>query len=103
MAHRRQVHHVATGQRDVGGHAGTFVGERVLGHLDDDLLAVSEQLVDRTLARRRRRLAGFQRFDVGQRRLDRVIFLVAHPSNVGDVEKGVAVESDIDERSLHPG
>ena len=47
---RRHVDHVAAGQRDVRGDARALLAQRLLGDLNDDLLAFFEQVADRGLA-----------------------------------------------------
>ncbi len=99
MAHGRQQHQVAARQGDVGADARPLVGQRVLDHLDDDLLARLQQVVDgrRALLLVRRDLLGagvvelqvLHRLDVG--------------GHVADVEEGVALEAHVDERGLHAG
>ncbi len=54
MFQRRHVDHVAARQRDMGSDARALLAQRLLGDLDDDLLAFLEQLGDgrqRALAR----------------------------------------------------
>jgi hypothetical protein len=91
------------------------VGDLVLRHLDDELLPLAEELVDRG----KRRPLGRLGLDDRGRGLDRppparprrrgalldpaeaveVLDLLA---DVGDVEEGVLLEADVDERRLHP-
>ena len=49
---RRHVDHVAARQRDVRSDARAFLAQRLLGDLDDDLLAFFQQIADRDLTRR---------------------------------------------------
>src|SRR5229473_3371145 len=50
---RRHVHQEAAGQRDVAGDARTFLAERLLGDLDDDVLAGLQHLGNELRAARR--------------------------------------------------
>ena len=47
---RRHVDHVAAGQGDVRGDARALLAERLLGDLNDDLLAFAQQVADRAAA-----------------------------------------------------
>ena len=49
---RRHEHQVAAGQRDVAGDARALGADRLLGHLDDDLLPFLEQVLDADLLAR---------------------------------------------------
>ena len=101
VAHGRQQHQVAPRQGDVGADARPLVGQRVLDHLDDDLLPRLQQVVDRGrglgLVVAVVELVGaavvdlqvFHRLDVG--------------GHVADVEEGVALEADVHEGGLHAG
>src|SRR5580693_6109151 len=44
MFHRGHVDHKAAGQRDVRSNAGAFLAQRLFGDLNDDLLALFEQV-----------------------------------------------------------
>jgi hypothetical protein len=46
VLHRRHVDDVAARERDVARHARALGADRVLGHLDDDLLPLLDDLVD---------------------------------------------------------
>ena len=99
---------VAAGQRDVRAHPRALAGERVLAHLDHDLLSLLEQIDDRRAAGRRLVVvavvvvrSGAGRAGVALRApVDRRL-VVAH--GVAHVEEGVALQATVDERRLHAG
>lgn len=76
----RHVHQVAAGQRNLHGEAGTLVAHDVLGHLDENLVAGLQRLIDAALPAAEPHLP---------------------PINIGGVQNAIAAGSDIDERSLH--
>ena len=114
-------HQVAAGQRDVRAHPRALAGERVLAHLDHDLLPLLEQVDDRRTRRGRRqrpladprrrfrrpRAFRSSRDAARPRRIVRcavgVVRAVVVDHRVAHVEEGVALEAEIDERRLHAG
>ena len=83
----RRVDEVAAGDRDVHREPGALRLQRVLDHLDEDLLAGFDQLVDASAAAA-----------AALRRL-----LAAREDDLVDVEEAVALEADVDEGGLHAG
>ena len=83
----RRVDEVAAGDRDVHREPRALRLQRVLDHLDDDLLARLDQLVD-PFAAAAAALRGL--LAVGQ-------------DDLVDVQEAVALEADIDEGGLHAG
>jgi hypothetical protein len=81
-----QVHEKARRDRDVRREARTFGPERILQHLDEDLAALGDQLVDVLGAR------AFEAVLVERRRRD-----------VGGVEERGAFQADLDEAACMPG
>ena len=77
--HRRHAHQIARGDRDVGGQTRPLGAERVFDHLDHDHVALAHQLVDLVAAR-----------------------LAGGADDVGGVQKGRALQTDVDEGRLHP-
>src|SRR5438105_8979139 len=113
VIHRRHEHQEAPGHRHVRGEARALRAERLLHHLDDDLLSFAQQFLDLRL----RPLA--PRFHSGRRRARRslalpapavlvvvarqLVELVDRVDDVGDVEEAVALQTDVDEGGLHAG
>jgi hypothetical protein len=77
--HRRHADQIARGDRDVGGQTRALGAERVFDHLDHDHVALVHQLVDLVAARLPRRA-----------------------DDVGSVQKGRTLQTDVDEGRLHP-
>ena len=120
MVYGRHEHQEPPRHRRVRGQPGAFRAERLLGHLDDDLLPFLQQVFDLRLGallaiaiapakpalagqagRGRRCLAAgeggsfvssFEAVELLERRYD-----------VGDVEEAVAFEAEINKRRLHAG
>ena len=92
MLDGRHEHQVAARQRDVRGDARALGAERLLEHLDHDLLALVQPLLDRRAAHAPPPLLLGGEQVLGQ--------LLEH---VGDVEERVALEPEVDERRLHAG
>ena len=84
---RRREDQVAAGDRDVHREPRALRLQRVLDHLDEDLLAGLDQLVDAA--------AGAA---AALRRL-----LAVREDDLVDVEEAVALEADVDEGGLHAG
>ena len=85
----RRVDQVAAGDRDVHREPRALRLQRVLDHLDEDLLARLDQLVDP------RAFAGAA---AAPRRLRAV-----RQDDLVDVQEAVALEADVDEGGLHAG
>ena len=83
----RGVDEVAAGDRDVHREPGALRLQRVLDHLDDDLLPGLDQLVD-----------PFAAAAAALRRL-----LAVREDDLVDVQEAVALEADVDEGGLHAG
>ncbi len=113
VIHRRHEDEEAPGHRDVRGEAGALGAERLLHHLDDDLLPFLQELFDlrlrailtialgpplRAVAARRWLPAGFVLVVACE-----LVELVQRVDDVGDVEKAVALEAEVDERDCMPG
>jgi hypothetical protein len=79
----RQQHEMPRGQGDKRRQPGTFVAEGVLDDLDEQLVAFTNQVAD------------FGQFFCGR------VVLVAVTRDVGDMQEGRAIKSDIDECGLH--
>src|SRR4051812_24319814 len=108
-------HQKPPGHGDVRGQARALGAERLLDHLDDDLLAFLEQFLDLlggpilAVALRAALVSAAAAVAVGAAR--RLVVLVAGEfvefgegvDDVGDVEETVALEAEIDERGLHAG
>mgnify|MGYP000743045153 CR=1 FL=1 len=86
----RHEDHVASGQGDASGHPRPLRAPRTLRHLDHDFLARLDQFLD---------LAPPQL--AATHRGGRSIRLLGQ--DVRDVEEGVSLQSDIDERGIHSG
>ncbi len=123
---RRHEHQKPAGHRRVRGEAGALGAERLLGDLDDDLLAFLQQLFDLWLGAllpvaiapvtcgaglvspaSRTRMVRSTRAIASGRRLILVRFqaieLFERRDDVGDVEKAVALEAEVNKRRLHAG
>jgi hypothetical protein len=84
----RQQHQIARRDAEVSGQARAFAADRVLDHLDHDLLALTDQFSD------------------GRRRGSQSLGCVAvlrHAHQVVRVQESGALETDLDERCLHAG
>ena len=119
VVHLGHVHEVAARQADEGRDPGALGAERLLGHLDQDLLALVEHVLDGrdhaplALGRRLGRLSALCADDgILTLELDvRVLVLGQHHplvlAEVGDevarVEEGVLGQADVHERGLHAG
>src|SRR6266508_563481 len=104
----RHVDDGAAGQRDEGGDAGALGAARFLGHLDQDLLALVEELLDWQRRCERARLwRGLRRFHVGGVLVAVVPEIAVVLAEVGRVvaavEEGVLLEPDVHEGCLHAG
>ena len=88
----RQQHHVARGNADLRGQARALAADRILDHLDHDLLPVAQQLDDGRGGDRLRRgvlcLAGIHR---------------RRPHDVVGVQERGPLQPQFDEGRLHPG
>ena len=102
----RHVDEKAARQRDVGGDAGALGAERRFRDLNQDLVALAQQIFDALP------FAGAAAATLARLVLAAALVLIAfHPArelfdlgeDVGDVEKPVAFEADVDEGRLHPG
>ena len=118
MVDRRHEHQKATRQRHVGRDAGALGAQRFLDDLDQDLLALFEQVLDLglgfplaiavlaagTIAPIVVRLA---RVGLASRRRSLVLVLgrelLERIEDLGHVEKSVSLETDINEGRLHAG
>ena len=112
MIDGRHEHQEAPGHGDVRGQPRALGAERLLDHLDDDLLAFLEQLLDllggTILAIALAAAAAATAAVVAAAGL---VLLVAGElvelgegvHHVGDVEEAVALEAEVDERGLHAG
>src|SRR5512143_1814583 len=93
----REVHERAPGKGEVRRHARALTAERILRHLNDELLALLHQVVDP------RPIAGLAPLLAGAV-LVRIRVEIGGPGEyVFDVEERVALETDRNERRLHPG
>ena len=103
---RRHEHQVTAGQRDVAGRPRALGADRLLGHLDDDLLALFQQVLDAGAAAGTRRvvrvlvLVGGRAAGLARQQTLEVVGRAAH---VRDVQVRALLEADVDERRLHPG
>ena len=94
---RRHVDEKAPRQGDVAGDARPLAGDRVFRHLHDDLLPLAQQIaIDAP-----RRAAADLLDDISSERL--VVELLEILDDVGDVEKRVALQPEVDEGRLHAG
>ncbi len=92
---------VASGQRDVAGEAGSLGADRLLGDLDEDLLAPFEGLLDRlTLFSAP---AGHRRFAVLAALFVPLRDVVVEVVDVARVQEACSLVRDVDERRLHAG
>jgi len=98
----RHENDVLAGQADVRGDAGALAADAVLGDLDQDVLALLEQVADlgalaaAALAAPARALG----LVVAAPQLEHLLEVGDH---VLDVEEGVLAEADVDEGALHAG
>ena len=93
VSHTGEEHQKAARKGHMGGDARPFLGDRLLGHLNDDGLPLAHPLLDaprddRGRLRDRSAVAGR-----GER----------GPEGVLDVQEPIALQSEIDERRLHSG
>jgi len=91
---------MATRDRNVGGDPSALAADRLLGDLDDDLLAFAEQGVDirrRLSAAVARAASAALRGAVVAIRFDRVVVVIAR------VEERRFFETDVHKRGLHSG
>ena len=98
VAHGGEQHQVAARQGDVRADARPLVRQRVLDHLDDDLLPRLQQVVDR--GRDLRRVVVVEVVGAAVVELQ-VLHRLDVGGDVADVEEGVALEADVDEGGLH--
>jgi len=84
----------------VRGHARPLRPHRLLRHLDEHLLTLLQPLLDGPGVARddRRHVGGFDVAFLGERR-----WQLLFARHVGDVKEGGLLETDVDERRLHPG
>ena len=117
VAHLGHVDEIAARQADEGRDPGPLGAERFLGDLDEDLLALAEDVLDRrdhaplALGRRLRALPGLlagRGVLAGELEVIGLVLGEHHPlvlAEVGDevagVEEGVLGQADVDERGLH--
>ena len=98
---RRHEHEKAAGQRGVRRQARALGAERLLGDLDDDLLAFLQELFDFRLRSAIAPLAAIAML-VFVARVE-AVELLDRVDDIRDVEKPVALEADVNERALHAG
>ncbi len=99
---RRHEHQKPSRHRDVRGQPRALGAERLLDDLDQDLLAFLQQVLDLRLLRARPRdvpAGGLVVVVAGLELLE----LLERVDDLGDVEKAVALEADVDEGGLHAG
>ena len=85
----RHQNQVSARDRDVRGGARALAGTELAGHLHEELLPLPEEVLDRWRGR-----GEFARLD---------LLVLERLRDVVDVEKSVALESDVHERRLHAG
>ena len=78
----RQVDEKPSGEADLRGKAGALGADRVLDHLDEQRLALVQDLLDRA-------------------RVAAAVAVLPMLPDVGDVQERRALEADLDERALH--
>ena len=105
---RRHEHEEPAGHRHVRGEPGALRAERLLDHLDEDLLPLAQQLLDLRPAAARRALRARRRPpSPPPPRPRRPDSRRSNSSSVSttsaDVEEAVALEADVDEGGLHAG
>ena len=95
------IHQVAPRQRNVRGDARALGADRLLGNLDQDLLAFLQQFLDG-----RQRRAFFASFLIGLLMtvadLDIVLYGFHLIKHIGDIEKGRFFQANVNEGRLHP-
>ena len=99
VVHRRHEHQEPAGERGVRRQPRALGAQRLLGHLDDDLLAFLQELFDFRLRRALAALLAAVRFVVAFEPLE----LFDRVDDVRDVQEAVALEADVNERALHAG
>ena len=99
VARARHADEIAAGKRDVRSDAGPLGAHRLLGHLDEDLLALLDPFLDGPELRGggRYHLGGVHLSLLGERGGQLLL-----PGDVRGVQEGGLVEADVDERRLHP-
>src|SRR5262249_45043212 len=99
----RHEHQETPRHGDVRGEPRAFGAERLLHHLDDDLLPLAQQRFDLRLRPLTPRLALLPAAALLVVVAGQLVELVDRVDDVGDVEKPVALQADVDEGGLHAG